>query len=33
VVENGMAWLVRALPAEEGLKRKKGESPRSTCSA
>ncbi|RVU44271.1 UDP-N-acetylmuramoyl-L-alanine--D-glutamate ligase [Rubrivivax rivuli] len=25
VEENGMAWLVRALPAEEGVKRKKGE--------
>jgi UDP-N-acetylmuramoylalanine--D-glutamate ligase len=25
VVENGMAWLVRALPAEEGLKRRKGD--------
>ncbi|KPF43905.1 UDP-N-acetylmuramoylalanine--D-glutamate ligase [beta proteobacterium AAP121] len=25
VEENGMAWLVRALPSEEGLKRKKGE--------
>jgi UDP-N-acetylmuramoylalanine--D-glutamate ligase len=25
VEENGMAWLVRALPTEEGLKRKKGE--------
>ncbi len=25
VVENGMAWLVRALPAEEGLRRRKGE--------
>ena len=25
VVENGMAWLVRALPTEEGLKRRKGE--------
>jgi UDP-N-acetylmuramoylalanine--D-glutamate ligase len=27
VVEAGMAWLVRALPLEEGLKLKKGESP------
>ncbi len=27
VVENGMAWLVRALPAEEGVKLKKGEEP------
>jgi UDP-N-acetylmuramoylalanine--D-glutamate ligase len=27
VVENGMAWLVRALPLEEGLKLKKGELP------
>ena len=25
VVENGMAWLVRALPADETIKRKKGE--------
>ncbi len=25
VVENGMAWLVRALPADETVKRKKGE--------
>jgi UDP-N-acetylmuramoylalanine--D-glutamate ligase len=25
IEENGMAWLVRALPTEEGLKRKKGE--------
>jgi UDP-N-acetylmuramoylalanine--D-glutamate ligase len=33
VVENGMAWLVRALPTEEGLKRRKGEATkRSTCS-
>jgi UDP-N-acetylmuramoylalanine--D-glutamate ligase len=27
VVENGMAWLVRALPLEEGVKLKKGEQP------
>jgi UDP-N-acetylmuramoylalanine--D-glutamate ligase len=27
VVENGMAWLVRALPQEEGVKLKKGEEP------
>ncbi len=27
VIENGMAWLVRALPEEEGIKRKKGEEP------
>ncbi len=27
VVEHGMAWLVRALPAEEGIKRRKGEEP------
>ena len=34
VVENGMAWLVRALPADETIKRRKGDEPRrSTCSA
>ncbi|MCP5286321.1 MAG: UDP-N-acetylmuramoyl-L-alanine--D-glutamate ligase [Burkholderiaceae bacterium] len=27
VVENGMAWLVRALPADETIKPKKGEAP------
>jgi UDP-N-acetylmuramoylalanine--D-glutamate ligase len=27
IVENGMAWLVRALPQEEGVKLKKGEEP------
>jgi UDP-N-acetylmuramoylalanine--D-glutamate ligase len=27
VVESGMAWLVRALPQEEGIKLKKGEEP------
>jgi UDP-N-acetylmuramoylalanine--D-glutamate ligase len=27
VVENGMAWLVRALPLEEGVKLRKGETP------
>jgi UDP-N-acetylmuramoylalanine--D-glutamate ligase len=27
VVENGMAWLVRALPADETIKRRKGDEP------